>query len=262
MTWLARICTVLAIAALMSSATRAEDKPVRALFVLCGSGGHNIEVNAPPLLKTIDTLGGIKVTLLSPPKGKPGDGEHLAKLADVKRADYDVLVFNTVFGKLDPAAEKAVQTFVEDGGGLVGIHGVTASFGNSKVWFNLMGGRFAGHAAGTHDMLIDIVDPKHPITDGVMPFTVNDEEYTYRFADVKRNVIGKFRERPAKTVEKNGNNDILWTIEAGKGRVFHSGLGHDVKAWSNPSFQKVIIQGIYWSAGTPKSVTIPAASKP
>lgn len=251
----------LALAALLlvglASAGAADDKPVRALFVLVGDGGHNVEVNVPPLLKTIDKVGGIEVKLLAPPKGKPGDGAHLVKLADLKRGDHDVLVFNTVFGKLDPAAEKAVQAFVEEGGGLVGIHGVTASFGGSKAWFNLMGGRFAGHAPGTYDLLIDIVDREHPITAGVEPFTVRDEEYTYKFADVKRHVLAKFRERPAKTSEKNNNNDILWTIESGKGRVFHSGLGHDAKAWSNPAFQKLIIQGIHWSAGKPRKVEIP-----
>jgi type 1 glutamine amidotransferase len=259
MKWLATSAT-LALFAILGSVTaaQADDKPVRVLFVLCGAGGHNVEVNTPPLLKTIDKLGGIQVTLLAPPKGQPGDGAHLAKLADVQRADYDVLVFYTVFGKLDPAAEKAIQSFVEDGGGLVVLHGATASFGNSKVWSSLTGGRFAGHASGTYDLPIEIVDTKHPITAGVEPFTINDEEYTYKFTDgVKRTVLARFKERPAKSAEKNGNNDILWTIEVGKGRVFHCGLGHDVKAWSTPEFQKLVIQGIYWAAGTPKTVTIP-----
>src|SRR5437879_4555891 len=77
---------------------QAGDKPVRALFVLAGGGGHNIEINTPPLFKTIEKVGGIQVTLLAPPKGKPGDTAHIVKLADVKRADYDVLVFYTVGG--------------------------------------------------------------------------------------------------------------------------------------------------------------------
>jgi type 1 glutamine amidotransferase len=236
----------------------AQDKPVRALFVLVGAGGHDVEKNTPPLFQTIEKVGGIQVTKLAPPPGKPGDGAHLVKLADVKRADYDVLVFYTVGGKLEPAAEKAIEAFLDEGGGIVAIHGVTASFGGSKLWAGITGGRFAGHAPGTYDLLIDLVDLKHPITQGVQPFTIHDEEYTYKFTDgVKRHVIGKFRERPAKTSEKNNNNDILWTIEIGKGRVFHSGLGHDVRAWSNPHFQKLILQGIHWAAGQPREVTIP-----
>src|SRR6266850_988277 len=52
------------------SSVHADEKPVRALFVLVGAGGHNVEVNTPPLLKTIEKVGGITVTLLAPPKGK------------------------------------------------------------------------------------------------------------------------------------------------------------------------------------------------
>src|SRR5205085_12560186 len=143
-------------------------------------------------------------------------------------------------------------------GGLVAIHGATASFGNSKVWTNLVGGRFAGHAPGLYDLTIDIVDTKHPITAGVGPFVVNDEEYTYQFAKgVKRHVLARFKERPVKSKEKD-NNDILWTIEVGKGRVFHCGLGHDTKAWSTPEFQKLILQGIHWAAGQPKRINLTA----
>ncbi len=240
-------------------AAQAGDKPVRALFVLAGSGGHNIEVNTPPLFKMIEQVGGIKVTLLAPPKGKPGDTAHIAKLAELKPGDIDVLVFYTVGGKLEPAAEQALQKFVEAGGGLVAIHGATASFGGSKTWFNLVGARFAGHAPGTYNLVIDITDKKHPITTGVAAFPVNDEEYTYKFAEgVKRHVIARFKERPPKSKEKT-NNDVLWTIEVGKGRVFHCGLGHDVKAWSTPEFQKLILQGIHWAAGRPQRVKLSAA---
>jgi type 1 glutamine amidotransferase len=247
-----------AVAVLVFGPAPADEKPVRALFVLVGAGGHNVEVNTPPLIARIKELGGIEATLLAPPAGKPGDGAHLAKLAEVTKADYDVLVFYTVGNKLDAAQEQALQKFLDEGGGIVAIHGATASFGSSKLWGEITGGRFAGHAPGTYDLLINVVDRQHPITAGVEPFVVNDEEYTYRFTDgVKRHVLAQFRERPAKTAEKNGNNDILWITERDRGRIFHSGLGHDVKAWSNPAFQKLIIQGIYWAAGRPKEVTIP-----
>ena len=110
----------------------------------------------------------------------------------------------------------------------------------------------------TYNLVIDITDPKHPITAGVDAFPVNDEEYTYQFAKgVNRHVIAQFKPRPEKSREKE-NNDILWTIEVGKGRVFHCGLGHDVKAWSTPEFQKLILQGIHWAAGRPKRVNLTA----
>jgi type 1 glutamine amidotransferase len=51
--------------------------------------------------------------------------------------------------------------------------------------------------------------------------------------------------------------DILWTREVGKGRVFYSALGHGKDAWTNPSWQKLVVQGILWSAGQPREVQIP-----
>ena len=59
------------------------------------------------------------------------------------------------------------RPFVEQGGGLVAIHGASASFGKSNVWFHMVGARFAGHAPGTHPMPVTIVDTGHPITRGL-----------------------------------------------------------------------------------------------
>jgi hypothetical protein len=87
MSWIIRACLAVAMVALFGGpASAADDKPVRALFVLVGAGGHNVEFNTPPLFQTIEKVGGIQATLLAPPKGKPGDGAHLARLADVKKS--------------------------------------------------------------------------------------------------------------------------------------------------------------------------------
>ena len=57
---------------------------------------------------------------LEPPHDKePNDPAHLAKLADIKRADYDVLVFYTLRLQAQRAAAAALEKFVEDGGGIV-----------------------------------------------------------------------------------------------------------------------------------------------
>lgn len=253
---------------------RAQGDKVRVLMVMSGSGGesHNPFAFADAMEKVLAQAGGFEVKRLAPPADKPGDQAHLAKLSEVSRKDYDVLLFYTVFHKLTPEALKAVQTFVEEGGGLVGLH-ATAAFGGQDEWWRLIGGRFTGHAPGTVPLLVGFVDPKHPIVAGlgelsvtdpatnatakIKGFAITDEEYTYAFpAGVNRQVIGYFVARPPNTVEKRGNNDILWTIDVGKGRVFYSGLGHDNKVFANPSFLKVIAQGIAWSAGKPREIAV------
>jgi type 1 glutamine amidotransferase len=237
---------------------KADDtKPVRILFVLGSPPFHDIRTLPPILEKVLDQVGGFQVTRLEPPKDKkPDDPEHMLKLADVKRSDYDVLVFYTSRYELNELQERALEKFLEDGGGIVGIHGASFSFPKSKVWMRLIGAQFTGHIPKTHPLNIVIVDPKHPITAGVEPFTIIDEEYKHKFADVDRHVLGRFRERPPSSDQK-ANMDIIWTREVGKGRVFYCALGHDKDAWQNPSWQKLIVQGILWAAGRPREVQIP-----
>jgi uncharacterized protein len=235
--------------------------PVRVLFVLGSPPYHDIRTLPPILEKVLDRVGGFKVTRLEPPADKPpNDPAHLKRLADVRRADYDVLLFYTSKYTLDDLQERALEQFVEDGGGVVGIHGASFSFENSKTWTRLLGARFAGHIPGTHKLNVVVADPAHPITAGVGPFAVVDEEYKHKFADVPRHVLARFRERPP-TSDQSANMDVLWTREVGKGRVFYSAIGHGKEAWENPAWQKLIVQGILWAAGRPRAVEIPAGDK-
>jgi type 1 glutamine amidotransferase len=230
------------------------DKPVRVLMVLGAGSAHDIRKFAPIMENVLEKAGGIKVTRLEPPKDKkPDDPEHMTKLADLKRADYDVLLFYTTGYKLNEVQERAIEKFVEDGGGLVALHGASASFGNSQVWFRLVGARFAGHYKGTHKLNVIFTD-KHPITAGVQPFTIIDEEYNHNFAKVERKVLAQFKERPEGS--KGKNNDIMWTREVGKGRVVYNALGHGKDAWENPAWQKLTVQAILWAAGRPREVTL------
>src|SRR5205085_8972245 len=112
-----------------SAAAADNDRPVRVLFVLGSPPFHDIRTLPPILEKVLDRVGGFQVTRLEPPKDKPpNDDAHLAKLADVKRSDYDVLMFYTSGYKLNDAQERALEQFVEDGGGIVGIHGASLTF--------------------------------------------------------------------------------------------------------------------------------------
>jgi type 1 glutamine amidotransferase len=237
-------------------------QPVRVLFVLGSPPGHDI-VKLPPILEgVLRQAGGFSVTRLEPPAGKPGDGAHIARLAELSRKDTDVVMFYTVGLGLEPAQAQALQGFVENGGGLVAIHGASASFGNSAVWNRLIGARFAGHAPGLFPLPVEIVDRQHPITAGVADFVVTDEEYCHAFAEgVERHVIARFRERPANSKDPTGNRDVAWTRDVGRGHVFYTALGHDEKSWSNPAWQKMMVQAILWSAGRPRAVTLPAPSQ-
>jgi type 1 glutamine amidotransferase len=189
--------------------------------------------------------GGFQVTRL----------DALKNLADVKRSDYDVLLF---YGgpQANELQERAIEKFVDEGGGVVALHHSSAN--SSKAWLRLIGGQFAGHIAGLHKMTVEITDPNHPATKGVPAFEIVDEEYKHKFPDVPRTVLGKFKERP-KGSDPKANNDIIWVREVGKGRVFYTALGHGKEAFENPAWQKLTLQAICWTAGKPREITIPPA---
>lgn len=221
------------------SSAQDKDKPIRVLFV---QNGHDPKPKVPILEKVLKDLGGFEVTPLTDVK----------KLGDLKRSDYDVILCYGGPSK-DELQERAIEKFVEEGGGVVALHHSSAN--PSKSWITLIGGSFAGHIAGIHKLNIVIADDKHPITQGVGPFTIEDEEYKHNLAKVERHVLAKFRERPEKSDQK-ANMDIIWTREVGKGRVVYNALGHGVEAWNNPAWQKIVVQSILWSAGKPKEVKI------
>lgn len=230
-------------------------KPVRVLMILVGSTGadsaHNIVTNPPHLEKAFAAAGGIELTRLQPEPGQ-GGGAHLAKLAALKPGDHDVLLFYTVGQDLTPEQEGALRGFVEAGGGIVALHGASASFGKSDTWFRMIGARFAGHAPGTYRLPIAVADAQHPIMKGVSEFEIEDEEYCHRFPEgVERRVVARFKQRPPNTSEKNGNNDAVWTVQVGKGRVVYNALGHGDAAWRNPAWQRIVVQSVLWAAGRP-----------
>lgn len=222
-----------------AQAAKAKQK-VRVLFVVAGHGG---ESKAPILEKLFSQLDGFQLTRL---KG-------LGDLPKVKRADYDVMLF---YGgpQTKELQERAIEKFVDEGGGVVALHHASAN--SSKSWIQLIGARFAGHPPISQIEVI-LTDSKHPITAGVEgKFTIFDEAYRHRMAKVKVHVLAKLKERPGDR-KPDPNLDILWTREVGKGRVVYNALGHGKEAWTNPNWQKLVVQSVLWAAHQPRAVKLP-----
>lgn len=223
----------------------AEDKPLRVLYLHAKHGDDKGML----LESLLGRLGGFQVRREDSP----------AKLAELKREDHDVLLY---YGgpKADEATDRAIEKFVDAGGGVVALHHASAY--GSKSWFQLLGGRFAGHPAIT-ELTVLIADDKHPITAGLKEFKITDEPYKHTLADVKRHVVARFKDRPGDKDPKAAmaNMDIVWTRDIGQGKVVYCALGHGKAAWENPAWQKLIVQSICWSASKPREIQLPAKAK-
>jgi type 1 glutamine amidotransferase len=110
--------------------------------------------------------------------------------------------------------------------------------------------------------------PKHPITNGVKPFSTNDEWYYHmRFREGMQGVTPILTDVPpentvAKTDSTHGGNPavreevaakkpqhVAWAVErADGGRGFGFTGGHFHKGWANDDQRKLVLNAILWSA--------------
>jgi type 1 glutamine amidotransferase len=135
---------------------------------------------------------------------------------------------------------------VKDGKGFVISHLSSASF---KEWdeFPKLCGRYwvmgkSGH--GPRSVFkARIANKNNPITQGLADFEADDELYAKLQGDAPINVLVEADSDWSKKTEP-----LVFTVEYGKGRVFHETFGHDAKALQNPTVQKLIQRGCEWAA--------------
>ncbi|MGC8862200.1 MAG: ThuA domain-containing protein [Armatimonadota bacterium] len=160
------------------------------------------------------------------------------EMAQPAISKYDVVLIYTTSGALTEAQEKGLTGFVENGGGVVGIHSATDSFKNSDAYWKLMCGQFAGHGSGTFK--VKITGKSHPIVKGMSAFEITDETYVHKWHPESKPIVLMRREED--------NEPVSWVQYYGKGRVFVTGLGHGKPAWENPAFQEMVERALLWAA--------------
>jgi len=202
---------------------------VKVLF-LRGGGVHNWKGNTPILTAILEKTGDFNVTYT----------ENLDDLKDRIR-QFDIVIQYTTGMALTSEQEKGYCDFVANGGGYVGIHSATDSFKNADRYWEMVGGRFAGHGGGKYKVCI--YDKEHPITKGLADFEIQDETYSHNY---HKNATMRCLTRMNRGNERQA---MCWVSHYGKGRMFYTGNGHGREAWSNPYFQRLVVRGAYWAAG-------------
>jgi type 1 glutamine amidotransferase len=155
------------------------------------------------------------------------------------------MVYNARTPTLSDKGKENLLNFVKGGKGFVVTHLSSASF---KEWpeFRALCGRVwvmgtSGHGPrGVFKTVV--VDTSHPITKGVADFSQDDELYAKLQGDAPIHVLVQAASDWSKQVEP-----LAFTLDYGKGRVFHHTFGHDARAIDTPEVQKLIVQGTAWA---------------
>lgn len=174
------------------------------------------------------------------------EGFHFTYTADpndlnaANLAKYDALLIYANHTTITPDQEKALLDFVNSGKGFLPIHCASYCFQNSPAYIALVGAQFLKH--GTGEFTAAIVQPNHPVLDGIQPFQVWDETYVHTKINPDKTVL-------MERVDDSGREPWTWVREQGKGRVFYTAYGHDERVWGHPMFQRLVRNGILWAVG-------------
>jgi type 1 glutamine amidotransferase len=201
---------------------------------------HNWGEVSQAIKETLESTGKFDVRLCE-------DAGVLESSSSLARYDLVFLDFyNATTPTLSAAAKENLVQFVKDGKGLALAHLSSASF---KEWdqFHEMCGRYwvmgkSGHGP-KGSFKARIADKENPITKGLEDFETDDELYAKLQGDGPINVLVV-----ADSDWSHKTEPLAFTVEYGKGRVFHEAFGHDGKAIRNPPVQKLIQRGALWAA--------------
>lgn len=267
--------TISVVAALAVTAIAA---PKKAL-IIDGRNNHDWKATTPVLKRLLEETKMFTVEVVTAPE----DNATL-KSFHPKFAGYDVVVLNyNDFGPKNAGDwPEATQTdflaYVKKGGGVVSYHAADNSFPQWGEFNKVIGvggwsGRNTqkdgpnvrwrdgqvvrdtkpvncGSHGPRHTFLVETRDPNHPIMKGLPAKWMHntDELYDTMCGPAEDlTVLGTaFSEK-----DKRGsgeNEPMLMTIRYGKGRVFHTTLGHDPEAMKCVGFIVTLQRGAEWAA--------------
>ena len=154
--------------------------------------------------------------------------------------EVDVIVDYTTGGELTDKQASGLLNFIKNGRGFVGAHSAADSFHNCRAYERMIGGIFLTHPP-TIPHRFQVIKAGHPCMQGVPDsFTMPEELYLMDY-------IGQF-DTLLTTDFNSFQLPIAWVKPYGCGRVFYTALGHGKEQTENESFQRMIVNGIRWSA--------------
>lgn len=170
---------------------------------------------------------------------------------------YAVIVFDNSDNEIFTTEEQrqALKSFVEHGGGVVGIHSALGAERNWPWFAEMMGGRFGWHPV-EQDFKVQVVEPRSVETQGLPSrFTVHDECYfgvmlnpdIHPVLVTDRTALSGL-DKAAEPVAGFPNPlPLAWWHTFDGGREFYLALGHEPSMYAEPWFEGVIQRALVWA---------------
>jgi type 1 glutamine amidotransferase len=257
----------------------AQPAPIKVLLI-DGQNNHNWKATSPVILSALGKSGRFEVEVsTTPPKGAPKEA-----WADwnPKFSAYAAVVSN-YNGELWPEqVQRAFEKYVSDGGGFVCLHAANNAFPewleyNRMIGIGGWGGRnekngpllyrkegqvvrdtVKGNGGGhgpQHEFVVEVLDQQHPITKGLpskWKHTADELYHALRGPAENLSLLGV-----AYSPVTQREEPMLLTLSYGKGRVFHTPMGHADVSMRCAGFQTLLERGAEWAASGAVTLPVP-----
>lgn len=275
---------VLWITFLFAAYAHAATDPIRVLLIDGQSAGpyHNWRLTTPVLKKELEDTGRFQVMIAT----SPISGADFSSFAP-EFSKYQVIVFNYDAPDWPVGLRMQFERYIENGGGLVIVHAADNAFPDWPAFNRMTGvggwrnrnetsgpfwyfkdGKLVSDtslgSAGSHGVRlpfrIETRAPEHPIMKGLPHVWMHAADELY----AKLRGPGKDMTVLA-TAYSNPNNKgtghdepMLMVLNFGRGRIFHTTMGHDVAALSDVGFMTTFQRGTEWAATGKVTQKVPA----
>jgi type 1 glutamine amidotransferase len=262
----------------------ADAAPIKALIVT-GQNNHTWQLTTPLLKKDLEDTGLFTVDVATtPPKG--GDMSTFKP----RFSDYAVVISNYMGESWSAETNAAFVDYVRNGGGFVSVHSADNAFPAWKEYNEIIGlggwegrdeksgpyvywrdGQFVrdsspgvgGHHGRVHPFQIVMRDTTHPITRGLPPVWMHSDDELYdqlRGPAENMTILATAFADPA-TGGIGRHEPMMMVLTFGKGRIFHTPLGHareGVNATRCVGFITIFQRGTEWAATGEVTQKVPA----
>jgi hypothetical protein len=270
--------------ALCAAPAASHAKPIRVLLVDGQSGGpyHDWQLTTRVLKKQLDDTGLFRVSIATSPRF----GEDFTTFKP-EFSTFQAIVLNYDAPDWPADLRAQLEQFVNEGGGLIVVHGADNAFPGWQAFNRMTGvGGWRGRTeksgplwylregklvsdnspgpAGSHGARLpyQVVTqtPQHPIMKGLPRVWIHgsDELYaTLRGPGENMAVLATAHSDPQNKGTGRDEPSLI-AVNYGKGRVFHTTMGHDVVALSCVGFITTFQRGTEWAATGRVTQKVPA----
>lgn len=260
-------------------------KKIYKVLIIDGQNNHrNMADGTVMMKKFLEETGLFTADVVTTPK-KGGNMDSF----NPDFSKYDVVLSNYNGDSWSEATNTAFEKFVKNGGGLVVVHAADNAFPKWLAYNKMIGiggweGRneksgpylyfdeakgkmvkdttkgVGGSHGHQHEFVVTTRDAKHPIMKGLPTTWLHQKDELYdRLRGPAENVT--VLATAYSPVEQRGSGRIepmLMTLQYGKGRIFHTTLGHETYSQKCVGFITTLQRGTEWVASGKVTQPVPA----